>query len=66
MEKWMQLLQLNKKLNFLKGTLGENQLEIPLNLTLEKCEFCEKWDFENVNFVKIEALKMWISGELRL
>ena len=25
-----------------------------------KCEFCEKWDFDNVNFVKSEILKMWI------
>ena len=24
----------------------------------EKCEFCEKWGFENVNFVKNEASKM--------
>ena len=32
---------------------------------LEKCEFCEKWDFENVNFVKIEILKMWILWKLR-
>ena len=34
----------------------------------EKCEFCEKWDFENVNFVKndifvmIEISKMRIFG----
>ena len=27
-----------------------------------KCEFCEKWDFENVNFVKNEIFKMWIFG----
>ena len=26
----------------------------------EMCEFCQKWDFENVNFVKNDALKMWI------
>ena len=26
----------------------------------EKCEFCEKWDFKNVNSVKNEILKMWI------
>ena len=25
-----------------------------------KCEFCEKWDFENVNFVKNVLLKLWI------
>ena len=27
-------------------------------MMFEKCEFCEKWDFENVNFVKNETLKM--------
>ena len=30
-----------------------------------KCEFCEKWDFENVNFVKNEISKMWISWKIR-
>ena len=25
-----------------------------------ECEFCEKWDFENVNFANNEFLKMWI------
>ena len=25
-----------------------------------KCEFCEKWDFENVNFVKNVIVKLWI------
>ena len=24
-----------------------------------KCEFCQKWEFENVNFVKNENLKIW-------
>ena len=33
---------------------------------LEKCEFCETWDFENVNFVKHETLKMWILWKMRL
>ena len=28
----------------------------------EKCEFCEKWDFVNVNFVKSEIFKMWFFG----
>ena len=28
-------------------------------MRLCKCEFCEKWDFENVNFMKNETLKMW-------
>ena len=31
-----------------------------------KCEFCEKWDFENVNFVENEILKMWILRKIRL
>ena len=29
------------------------------------CEFCEKWDFENVNFVKNEILKLWILWKMR-
>ena len=32
--------------------------KIPMDLTFEKCEFCEKQDFESVNFVKNEILKM--------
>ena len=31
-----------------------------------KCEFCEKWDFENVNFVNNETLKMWMLWKMRL
>ena len=31
----------------------------------EKCEFCVKWDFENVNLVKNEILKMWILPKMR-
>ena len=34
--------------------------EITKNLMFEKCEFIEKWHFENVNFVKNETLKLWI------
>ena len=30
-----------------------------------KCEFYEKWDFENLNFVKNEILKMWILRKVR-
>ena len=44
-------------------TLGQKHAfypKIPKNLILEKCEFCEKWDFENVNFVKNQIFKMWI------
>ena len=50
-------------------TLGQNPTfypKIPWNFMLEKCEFCEKWDFENANFVKNEILKLWISGKMRL
>ena len=34
-------------------------------LWFRKCEFCEKWDFINVNFVKIEILEMRILWKLR-
>ena len=43
-------------------TLGQKNptfySEITKNLMLEKCDFCGKWDFEIVNFVKIEIFKM--------
>ena len=42
-------------------TLGQKATfypEINKNLMFEKCEFCEKYDFENVNFVKNEILYM--------
>ena len=32
---------------------------------LWKCEFCEKWDFENVNFVKSEIFTMWTLWKVR-
>ena len=32
---------------------------IPLILIVQKYEFCEKWDFTNVIFVKIGILEMW-------
>ena len=31
----------------------------------EKCEFCEKWEFKNVNFVNNETLKLWILWKMR-
>ena len=40
--------------------------EITKNLMFEKCEFCEKWDFENMNFVKIEISELWILWKMRL
>ena len=42
-------------------TLGQKSTfypEITKNLIFEKCEFCEKWDFVYVNFVKIEISEM--------
>ena len=33
-------------------------------MILGKCEFCEEWDLENVNFVKNETLNMWIFGQI--
>ena len=32
---------------------------------LWNCEFCEQWDFQNVNFLKNVTLKMWILSILR-
>ena len=58
----------NYKFQFFKTkTLGQNPfyLEIPLILMFQKCEFCEKWDFENVNFVENDILKMWILWKMR-
>ena len=49
-------------------TLGQKSTfypEITKNLMFEKCEFCEKWDFRIVNFVKNETLEMWILWKLR-
>ena len=31
-----------------------------LEYEFEKCEFCEKWDFPIVSFVKNKIFKMWI------
>ena len=45
------------------STLGQKSPfypEITKNLMFEKCEFCEKWGFENVNFAEIEIFKAWI------
>ena len=36
------------------------ELWILWKLRFQKCEFCEKWDFRNVNFVEIEISEMWI------
>ena len=50
---WAQILQKMAHPN----TLGQKPTlypEITKNLMFEKCEFREKWDFENVNFVKNE------------
>ena len=34
-------------------------------MTFRKCEFCEKWALESVNFVKKWDLKMWILWKMR-
>ena len=36
-----------------------------LKMRFQKGEFCKKWDFRNVNFVKNEILEMWILQKLR-
>ena len=63
-------------------TLGQKPTfypEILVILIFQKCEFCEKWDFRIVNFVKkkkkwyfrivnfvkIEILEMWILWKMR-
>ena len=33
-------------------------------LFIQKCEFCEKWDFRIVNFVKNEISEMWILSKM--
>ena len=30
------------------------------NVSFKNCEFYETWDFENMNFVKNDTMKMWI------
>ena len=53
----------------MKSTLGQKPTfypEITKNLMFEKCEFCEKWDFEIVNFVENETLKLWILWKMSL
>ena len=50
------------KTNFLSRNYQEFDV---WKMRLWKCEFCEKWDFENVNFVKNQTLKLWILLKLR-
>ena len=55
------------KLETPASTLGQNPTfypKITKNLMLKKCEFCEKWDIENVNFVKNQTLKLWFLWKL--
>ena len=46
-------------------TNGIFKMWIWWKMRLWKCEFCEKWDFENVNFVIIKISKMWILWKMR-
>ena len=45
-----------------KNSLEFDALEMWIlwKMRIWKCEFCEKWDFEIVIFVKNKILKMWI------
>ena len=60
-------------LNFFDTHYGKNQLFVQKLLRIWclkiwilwkmrfwNCEFCERWDFKNVNFVKSGILKLWI------
>ena len=61
-------MTLNEFHFFFYFTLGQNTTfypQITKNLMFENCEFWEKWDFENVNFVTNEILKMWIFWKMR-
>ena len=46
-------------------TLDTFHPEFPLILRFHKCEFCEKWEFTNVNFVENEISEMWILRKFR-
>ena len=50
--------------NFLGTPWGKCQLFIQ-KLPIIWCGFWEKWDFENVNYVKNETLKLWILWKVR-
>ena len=50
------------------STLGQKETFYPemiKNFMFEKCEFCDKWDFGNVNFATNEILKLWISWKVK-
>ena len=54
-------IECNEKTCKVQDTLGQKpifNLEITKNLMFEKSEFCEKLDYEIVNFVKNDILKM--------
>ena len=51
------------KINFLSKNYQEFdvwKMRILWKMRFQNCEFCEKWDFRNVNFVKNEISEMWI------
>ena len=57
------------KTNFLSRNYQEFddwKVWILWKMWLWKCELCQKWAFENVNFVNNEILKMWILSNMRL
>ena len=70
---WWKTKQLSHFLKAKTSFLSRNSLEIDVqemwilsNIRLWKCEFCQSWDFKNVNFVKYEIFKMWILSKMRL
>ena len=54
------------KMNFLSRNYQEFEvwkMWILWKMRLQKCEFCEKWDFRKVNFVKTGIFNLWIYGK---
>ena len=59
---------LGQKTNFLFRNYQEFdawKMWILWKLRLWKCELYDKWDFENVSFVKNGTLQLWILGKIR-
>ena len=63
---WMHSGHDGAKSNFLSRNYQDVwKMWILWNMRFWKCEFYDKWDFENMNFVKSEILKMWTYWKLR-
>ena len=59
------ILQQNPRKRLTLGQKPTFYPDITKNLMIEKCEFWEKWDFENVIFVENETLKTWILSKIK-